>query len=253
MDGAITGIDPFFLPSFAQDAPNWLALVGAWPGEKNVCVALLAFCRRWEDALRGRLALPPQGVFESALRVKLRECLDESIPGPEWVWANETGFETPPLLPLSAALAMLETYRECWLEGGGGEGWSDQEFDRWFPWLFLAMTIVSEVGAEAPVLQTIALTYTARTPSFFALDLWLQRRAGCACVRRKGIAFVVEHFEDLRLEVLASALLREAFHIDDLKSLLKLFAERQHEEMSLTVEELVAATEHNLVGHKLVE
>lgn len=253
MGGAIVAIDPFFLPSFAQDAPNWLALVRAWPGNKNEGVALLAFCRSWEDVLRGNWVLPPLDVLESVLRIKFRESLDESTPGPEWTWAIEAGFDLPSVLPLSAALVMLETYRDCWLEGGGGERWSNQEFERWFPWLFLALAIVSEAGPKAPVLQTIALTYPARTPAFFALDLWLQRRAACACVRREGIAFVVKQFADLRLEVLASALLSEAFHLGDLVRLLKLFAERQHEEMNLTVEELVAATEHKLAGLTFVE
>jgi len=253
IDDAIVGIDPFFLPSFAQDAPDWLALVSSWPGNKNEGVVLLAFCRGWEDALRGNLVLSPLDVFDSELQVKFRESLEESIPGPEWAWAIESRFDAPPVLPLSAALAMLETYRNCWLEGGGGERWSDQEFERWYPWLFLALTIVSEADAKAPILQTIALTDPAQTPEFFALDLWLQRRAACACVRREGIALVVKHFEDLRLEVLTSALLSEAFHLGDLVRLLKLLAERQHEEMNLTVEELVAATEHKLAGRALVE
>ena len=153
IDGAIMAIDPFLLPSFAQDAPNWLALVSAWPGNKNEGVPLLAFCHSWADALRGNLVLPPLDVFESALGIKLRESLLESIPGSEWVWAIEPGFDLPSLLPLSAALVMLETYRNCWLTGGGGERWSDQEFEGWFPWLFrIVENQTKSLGRTKPVL-----------------------------------------------------------------------------------------------------
>lgn len=248
VDGTIMEFDPFILPCLAQDASNWPALLTVWPGKEKSGLALLMFCRGWEDALRGNPVLQSLEAVESLPWVKLRESLCESIPGPEWSWAIESGLDVPAVLPMTAAVVMLETYGACWLAGGDEERWSEQEFEARFPWLFLALTIVSESDVEASVLQAIALTDPARTPTFDALDLWLQRRAACVCVSREGIAFVERHFEDLRFEVLASALLGDALNSTDLITLQTLLAERPHEVMNLTVGELVGAIDHRLTS-----
>jgi len=249
--GAIIETGPFILPSRTQDAANWAELVRAWPGNKSKQVALLAFCRRWEDTLSGNAVLPLLDVIDRTLWVKLRKGLEDSMPGPEWAWAIESEGALPAHIPVAAALSILDTYSCCWLNGGSGERWSDQAFEKWFPWLFLALVIVAAAEPEAPVLRAIALTDPHQTPAFDALDLWLQRRAVCACVRHQGIAFVEGHFETLRLEMLASALLSEAFHPGDLLVLQNLLAERQHWVMNLTVEELLAAFGHKLAGGSL--
>lgn len=248
--GASIEADPFILPSCIQDAANWAELVRAGEGNNSETVALLAFCRRWENALRGEALLPLLDVIDPTLWGKLRERLNDSMPGSEWAWAIEPGGALPADFSLSSALNIVETYSDCWLTGGSSERWSDQTFERWFPWLFLSLVIVAEaeVEAEAPVLQTIALTDPHRTPAFDGLDLWLQRRAACACVRQLGLAFVEEHFYNLRLEVLASTLLSEVFHSSDLVALQNLLADRSHWVMNLTVEELLAATVHKLAG-----
>lgn len=244
VDSEITAIDPFILQSFAQDAPNWRALASSWPTGTNGDLALLAFCRSWEDALFGKSGLLSLDVLGSTLGTKLSESLLRSIPGPEWGWAMEPRFELPPALPLSSALVMLETYSRCWLAGGRGEQWSNKNFLAWFPWLFLALTIVAEANVEAQVMQKIALTDPARTPAFDGLDLWLQRRAACACVRQQGIAFVEKYFENLRLEALTSALVTETIHSTDLATLRNLLVHRPHEVLNLSVSELLGAIEH---------
>lgn len=250
--GAVMEKDSFILPSYTQDAFNWVDEVRAWPGKKGPEVALLAFCRHWEDVLGGGAVLPLPGLLGSALWVKLQERLVEHMPGPEWAWAVEPDGVLPADIPLSAANSMLESYVDGWLATGSLDRWSDVSFDEHFPWLFLALTIVSGAAAEAPALETIALTDPPRTPSFGGLDLWLQRRAARACVRQQGMAFVEEHFEDLRLELLASALLSGAFHPRNLGTLQNLLAERPHWVLNLTVEALQAATEHKLAGGPVI-
>lgn len=97
-----------------------------------------------------------------------------------------------------------------------------QWFKENFPIVFFALSYLSKYKPQSKILIDIALTNPG-VPHFHGRDLWLQRKAFTVCVQQHGFGFIGLHFNRIRMELLAYALLKgniEAGNIGQLSSLL---------------------------------
>lgn len=80
---------------------------------------------------------------------------------------------------------------------------------------FLSFIFLRKIKPESGLIHELALRQPKDCPDFPGLDLWLQRRAFCACVKQRGAEFITENSDDLRPELSMYAILMGALSHED--------------------------------------
>ncbi len=81
-------------------------------------------------------------------------------------------------------------------------------FDALYPVISFALSYIINHHSNAGIIRRIALTNLEDAPDMWGKDLWLQRRAMIACVKRDGLMFITENLNQIRFELIYYVLLR---------------------------------------------
>jgi len=130
---------------------------------------------------------------------------------------------------LKNAMELLNSYYDWWLLGIGKEKGEHDErieetgimdhiddttlaewnkFDALYPAISFALSFIIHHHCDSEIIQKIALTNMEDAPDMWGKDLWLQRRAMIACVRRSGLSFIVDNLSQIRYELVYYVLLK---------------------------------------------
>ncbi len=130
---------------------------------------------------------------------------------------------------LKNSLDLLDFYHDWWLLGIGKEkseplqrmeqtGIMDpidnttlaewNKFDALYPAISFALSYIINHHVDSEIIQKIALTNLEDVPDMWGKDLWLQRRAMIACVKRTGLSFITENLGQIRYELIYYVLLK---------------------------------------------
>lgn len=127
------------------------------------------------------------------------------------------------------AIDLLNFYHDWWLLGIGKEKSEPKEqieetgiedssvsatlaewnkFDTLYPALSFALSYLINHHSDSDIIQKIALTNLEDVPDIWTKDLWLQRRAMVACVKRDGFSLIVDNLSQVRYELIYYVLLK---------------------------------------------
>lgn len=130
---------------------------------------------------------------------------------------------------LKNSLDLLNFYHDWWLLGIGKEKSDPAErieetgimdpidnttlaewnrFDTLYPAISFALSYIINHHNDAEIIQKIALTNLEDAPDMWGKDLWLQRRAMVACVKRYGFSFILNNLSQIRYELIYYVLLK---------------------------------------------
>lgn len=93
------------------------------------------------------------------------------------------------------------------------------KFDAIYPAISFALSYIINYHSDSEIIQKIALTNLEDAPDTWGKDLWLQRRAMIACVKRNGAAFIVNNLSQIRYELIYYVLLKTDANSAELKKL----------------------------------
>ena len=82
------------------------------------------------------------------------------------------------------------------------------KFDTLYPAISFALSYIINHHSDAEIIRRIALTNLEDVPDMWGKDLWLQRRAMIACVKRTGLSFITENLSQIRYELIYYVLLK---------------------------------------------
>ena len=138
------------------------------------------------------------------------------------------------------ALDLLNFYHDWWLLGACKEKSDPNErieetgiidhidnttlaewnrFDTLYPAISFALSFIIHHHGDSKIIQRIALTNLEDAPDMWGKDLWLQRRAMTACVKRDGFAFIVDNLSKIRYELIYYVLLKTDINFAELSTL----------------------------------
>ncbi|MDP2223733.1 hypothetical protein [Nitrosomonas sp.] len=159
---------------------------------------------------------------------------------------------------LKNAMGLLNQYHDWWLLGIGKEKSEPEErieefgildhidnttlaewnkFDALYPAISFALSYILNHDSDSEIIQRIALTNLEDAPDMWGKDLWLQRRAMIACVKRNGLSFIVDNLSQIRYELIYYVLLKADANPAELNQLRKaLLSEGEHPVLSSVME-----------------
>jgi len=151
---------------------------------------------------------------------------------------------------LKNALDLLNFYHSWWLLGIGKEKSEPEEpieeteimdsndnttlaewerFNALYPAISFALSYILSHHRDSEIIQKIALTNLEDAPDMWGKDLWLQRRAMIACVKRSGLSFIVDNLSQIRYELVYYVLLKTDTNPVELNQLREaILAEDEH-------------------------
>jgi len=106
------------------------------------------------------------------------------------------------------------------------ENTTPKDWDKFFslfPVAYFSFLILARHKIDAKILRQIALECPRDVPSFTGNDLWLQRKAFAVCVKYYGVQFILDNYDDIRLEMIYYSLLKESICVADLDVLKSIF------------------------------
>jgi hypothetical protein len=158
---------------------------------------------------------------------------------------------------LKNSLDLLNFYYDWWLLGIGKEkseplqrmeqtGIMDpidnttlaewNKFDALYPAVSFALSYLINHHSDSDIIQKIAFTNLEDVPDIWTKDLWLQRRAMVACVKRDGFSLIVDNFSQIRYELIYYVLLKSPINPAELSTLKAAILLEQGDRMIGTVE-----------------
>lgn len=240
--------DPFLYPIYLQELPNWRTELSLWASVDHPRGALVALCRHWSERLAGNDAQPLKPILaDRALRDLYKWLVTLDYPR-EWQWVRRIEGPPPARLPIELAMAKLDTYIEEWLGSSCSRAaiWDQKELYEHFLSVSVAFDIVAKCAADDSRLIKLATRAPRLTPSFNALDLWLQRRALYACVARFRVRFIDEYWEELRVEAVLSIVMGHLLNNRELTVMRAALQDRSHEPGDVGLPELLQAIQLRL-------
>lgn len=151
---------------------------------------------------------------------------------------------------LKDSLDLLNSYHDWWLLSIGKEKSDSDErieeteimdpidnttlaewnkFDALYPAISFALSYIINHHSDAEIIRRIALTNLEDAPDMWGKDLWLQRRAMTAFVKRYGFSFIVDNLSQIRYELIYYVLLKTDTNPAELKNLKEvILAEDEH-------------------------
>ena len=104
-----------------------------------------------------------------------------------------------------------------------------KKFDSLYPAISFALSYIINYHSDSEIIQKIALTNLEDAPDTWGKDLWLQRRAMIACVKRNGAAFIVYNLNQIRYELIYYVLLKDGANPRELNKLKEaILSEAEH-------------------------
>ncbi len=147
-------------------------------------------------------------------------------------------------------MELLNFYHDWWLLGIGKEKsdpdeWIEEtgimdridnttlaewnRFDTLYPAISFALSYIINQYNDSEIMQKIALTSLEDAPDIWGKDLWLQREAMIACVKRNGLSFIVDNLKEIRYELIYYVLLKADTNLAAVNQLRKaLLSEDEH-------------------------
>jgi len=141
---------------------------------------------------------------------------------------------------LNNALDLMNFYQDWWLLGIGKEKSDPDErieetgimdhidnttlaewnkFDTLYPAISFALSCIINHDRDSEIIQKIALTNMEDAPDMWGKDLWLQRRAMIACLKRNGLSFIPANLCQVRYELIYYVLLKTDINPAELNAL----------------------------------
>ena len=111
-----------------------------------------------------------------------------------------------------------------------------QTFYGIFPALYFAFSVLRKYQRKSDFIKFIALKCPRHTPDFPGYDLWLQRQAFLVCLQEYGIPFIRENLKDIRLELIAYAVLKVEMTEEERESLKDLLSHQEYEYCVIALE-----------------
>lgn len=123
-------------------------------------------------------------------------------------------------------------------------------FDALYPAIFFALSyIIINHHSNAGIIRRIALTNLEDVPDMWGKDLWLQRRAMIACVKRTGLSFITENLSQIRYELIYYVLLKTDTNSAELNKLKEaILAEDEHPMQGMMESEHIIGLMEKLVA-----
>ncbi|MBU0498781.1 MAG: hypothetical protein KJ558_00715 [Gammaproteobacteria bacterium] len=209
MSDSILDLDDTLFGSYLQESDD---LIGAIHAAKKFCFFNQSFevtiCRLYaENLAKGYVdglyqlikSIYPEDVVHDFFRTRDNpRCLRiwEGLANPA-IYENkecwESYLKTTDLT--EQAEDCLKFYCDRWLPG------IEQEHDL-FPAVFFSICFLMKYRPDSNHIKRVALVSPSRGPEFFAIDLWLQRKAGEFCFHEYGIKFLKDNLKSIREELL---------------------------------------------------
>ncbi len=92
-------------------------------------------------------------------------------------------------------------------------------FYQLFPVVYFSVLILSKYQKNCDIIKRIALENSHEAPAFNGYELWLQRKALTCCVREYGAQFILDNYDNIRLELIYYCLITESFSIAEITAL----------------------------------
>ena len=153
----------------------------------------------------------------------------------------------------------LALYHKWWIQGGNKEtsdpgqrleetGMMDpidntapKEWDKFyssFPFVFFSLNFLLRHKDSSDIIKKIALGKPSNVPDFSGYDLFLQRKAFAVCVKKYGVSFIIENYDDIRLELIGYVLLKKLICNEEMVVLKEHLLSHSHWVMGMNVDEV---------------
>ena len=243
-----------WVPFYLQESKDFVGIMiktrkfGNFPGSIDI-----AFCRTWEILLNKKY----DGVYQSMedqfgtesineFLFKMRnnrDCASWNSIGNGNLYVDKSCWNKfvrnkKQLIEKSEETLIL--YHNWWIQGNNKETSDPQkrfqetgimdpiddttpkDWDKFyllFPSVFFSLLFLLKHQSNSDIIKRIAIEYPHDVPDFFGYDLWLQRKAFITCLKEYGVRFILEHYDDIRLELIYYALLKESIFKTELNLL----------------------------------
>ena len=196
-----------------QESPDWFEYHQIHQGEMTQLDDMIVLCRGWDEYFfrpGRRDALSLKSRMAPSRWSTLAQWLRPYAPSPGWEWVLEVewiGIDPD----IETAVQLLYDYRRSCLphrhyeklprrvSGIRAFARAEQLF-----WVYIALMLSDRFDPKFFNSTIVAIELPKRVPAFDGLDLWIQRRAAMACVRRGGTGFLNAHKESIRDEIVSS-------------------------------------------------
>lgn len=81
-------------------------------------------------------------------------------------------------------------------------------FHAFFPTVYFSFLYLAKYKTDAEIIKKIALNNPHCVPEFDGYDLWLRRKALIVCVKKFGIQFITDNYNQIELDLVYYVLLR---------------------------------------------
>lgn len=82
------------------------------------------------------------------------------------------------------------------------------QFYAFFPVVYFSFLYLAKYNTEAEIIKKIALNNPYCVPEFDGYDLWLRRKALIICIKKYGIQFITENYNQIELDLVYYVLLK---------------------------------------------
>lgn len=156
---------------------------------------------------------------------------------------------------ISSAEKRLFSYYKWWLlsdnesaiesilsrqgKGRGLSGMGNKElnmlsiFHVFFPIVYFSFLYLAKYKSDAEIIKKIALNNPHCVPEFDGYDLWLRRKALIVCVKKYGIQFITDNYQQVELDMVYYVLLRIKQSKCNIEILLKHIMKNHYSSMNL--------------------
>lgn len=198
-----------------QETPDWFAYYLEYQNDFGMMADVIALCRAWDDIYFRSdrdVLFGLQRIMGRDRLASLAKYLRLSAPSPDWEWMIPTEPEIRLDPDIKAAARVLADYRDAYLDWNNPakprrkEVRKPQEvIEGEMFWVYVSLVLSDRFDTVMNEVCEIALSLPLKTPDFTGMDLWLQRRAFSAAIRRHGSAFFYTHRKKARDEIVSSA------------------------------------------------
>lgn len=225
-------IEPFFMTHYLQDFDDLIGVIHntSWHDKFQYGIDIV-FCRLYEEYINNGFNYP---LFELIRSVFERDCIDSffsqrkecchnelwSELGNESLYNNEDSwnkFIADKECLAQSAINILSLHCDRLIKGREANKVDPVYF---LPVLYFSLSFLCRHFSDTEIIKIIALTYPCYTPHVFdANELWLQRKALLHCVKKYGVAFLVDHFKTIKYELIFYVLSKLKMSRKDLHTL----------------------------------
>lgn len=97
-----------------------------------------------------------------------------------------------------------------------------------FPIVYFSLLVLLRYQKDSNIIKLIALENPYDVPDFLGYDLWLQRKAFSTCTKNYGVQFILDNYDNIRIELIYYSLLKESVCLADMEVLKDHLLSDQH-------------------------